>query len=48
MSSRGYPFIEALSRGPAGGDATTAILDERHAEEQFERGLGLHIDGSCR
>ena len=45
LRSGRYPFIEALSRSPAGADA--AILDEQHSEEQFERGLSLLIDGWC-
>lgn len=46
LRSGRYPFIEALSRDPsvqAGG----VLLDERHFDEQFERGLRLLIDGSC-
>jgi AcrR family transcriptional regulator len=43
LRSGRYPFIEALSRDPAGA----AILDEQHVEGQFERGLWLLIDGSC-
>jgi len=47
LRSGRYPFIEALSRDPAGAGAGAAILDEQHCEEQFERGLWLLIDGSC-
>jgi len=48
LRSGNYAFIEALSRHPAGAAAGAAALDERHVEEQFERGLWLLMDGIVR
>lgn len=45
LRSGRYPRLAALARDPEAASVQASILDERHAEEQFERGLRLLLDG---
>lgn len=45
LRSGRYPRLAALARGPEATAVQASVLEERHAEEQFERGLALLLDG---
>jgi AcrR family transcriptional regulator len=45
LRSGRYPHLEAIARDPEAAAVQASILDERHAEDQFDRGLGLLLDG---